>query len=486
MATPLPPNQAAFTLAEILAATGGQVVVPGAAAVTSISTDTRAVAGGACFVALRGEVHDGHVHLTAAAEKGAALALVDRDVIAPPGLAVVRVPDTLVALGDLARVHARRWRATGEGRKMVAITGSAGKTTTRTAITALLEVALGDAARIHSTRGNLNNRVGLPMVLFGLEPHHTVAVIEMGMNQAGEIAELCRIAEPEIGVLTLIAAAHTEGLGSLEAVADEKGGLLRALPQAGVAIGNGDDPRVLAQLERSRAGAHYRYGHAAGADRRITRREPVGLSLSRVRVGDVDFTTPLLGEAGALACAAAIVVLELALGGRASGELCTRAFAGADVGAGAGRLVPRIFAGDLAVIDDTYNANPASTCASIRAAAEIAHATGRRLLLVLGEMRELGPLAEEGHDEVGRAAASSAAAAVFTVGGGAASRIAARAAEGGLRAAHADRVEDVAALVRLDARPGDLVLVKGSRSIGTERVVAALALPLDRGQGSTA
>jgi UDP-N-acetylmuramoyl-tripeptide--D-alanyl-D-alanine ligase len=129
---------------------------------------------------------------------------------------------------------------------------------------------------------------------------------------------------------------------------------------------------------------------------------------------------------------------------------------------------------DVAVIDDTYNANPASTCASIQAAAEIARATGRRLLLVLGEMKELGALSAAGHDEVGRAAAASGAADVLAVGGGEAPRIAARAVEGGTRASHAARVEDVAALVTLRLRPGDLVLVKGSRSIGTERIVAAL------------
>jgi UDP-N-acetylmuramoyl-tripeptide--D-alanyl-D-alanine ligase len=474
MATPIPANHASFTVTEILEATGGELVVPGADAVTSVSTDTRAVTGGACFVALRGEVHDGHAHLAAAAEKGAALAVVDRDVAAPAGLAIVRVADTLVALGDLARLHTRRWRASGEGRKVVAITGSAGKTTTRIAVTALLQACLPEPAQVYSSRGNLNNRIGVPLVLFGLAPHHEVAVIEMGTNQPGEIGKLCWIAEPQIGVVTLIAAAHTEGLGSIEAVAEEKGELFRA-GSCSVVIGNGDDPRVRAALSRSSAAARHVYGHAPDAHRPILARQALGMELSRVRMEGVELTTPLLGEAGALACAAAIAVAELAFGAAVSGELCTRAFAGADVGAGAGRLVPRVLAGDVAVIDDTYNANPASTCASIRAAAEIARVTGRRLLLVLGEMRELGALAEEGHDEVGRAAAASEAAAVFSVGGGAAPRIAARAVEGGVRATHAERVDDVAVLVRLDARPGDLVLVKGSRSIGTERVVAALA-----------
>lgn len=484
MATPIPQNRAAFTRTEILEATSGELAFALALDhVIGVSTDSRAVTPGAAFVALRGEVHDGHAHLASAASRGASLAIVDREVEAPPGLAVLRVRDTLVALGDLARAHARRWRAGGDARRIVAITGSAGKTTTRIAITALLEEIAPAREGVHSARGNLNNRVGVPMVLLGLEPHHAVAVIELGMNRPGEIAELCRVAEPEVGVVTLIAAAHTEGVGSLDAVAHEKGALFRALPADGVAIGNADDARVRAQLARSAARRRYLYGRAPDADGRIVAREPVGMTSSRLRVGDLDFTTPLLGEAGALACAAAITVVARALGRRVDGAACAAAFARADVGAGAGRLSPRVFASGLAVIDDTYNANPASTCASIVAAREIARATSRRLVLVLGEMRELGAESAPGHDEVGRAAAASGAAEVFAVGGGEAARIAARAVEGGLRAAHAERVEDIAALVRLAARPGDLVLVKGSRSIGTERVVAALAQDHDRRQG---
>jgi UDP-N-acetylmuramoyl-tripeptide--D-alanyl-D-alanine ligase len=393
-------------------------------------------------------------------------------------MTLIRVASTLTALGDLGRAHARRWRASGEGRTIIGITGSAGKTTTRVAATALLDRLF--PGEIHAAQGNLNNRVGLPMVLFGLEPRHRAAVLELGMNQRGEIAELCRIAEPDAGVLTLIAAAHTEGLGSIDAVAAEKGALLDSLPAGGVAIGNGDDERVRQRLLALSVRRRHLYGRVEGADVRLTSREPLGLTLARVSVeragaGRVAFTTPLLGEAGALASAAAIAVAELVMGARVDDATCEQAFERARTPEGAGRLAPRVFASGLAVIDDTYNANPASTSASIRAAAEIARATGRRLVLVLGEMRELGPEAAPGHDEVGRAAAASGAAAVFAVGRGETPRIAARAAEGGIRASLAERVEDVAVLVKLAVQPGDLVLVKGSRSIGTERVVAALA-----------
>jgi UDP-N-acetylmuramoyl-tripeptide--D-alanyl-D-alanine ligase len=488
MGTPIPKNQASFTVAEILAATSGELVQAGADAVVGVSTDTRAIDPGACFVALRGEVHDGHAHLAAAAQRGAALALVERDVAQPAGMAVVRVRDTLTALGDLGRAHARRWRALGGRRVTIGITGSAGKTTTRVAIAALLEQLFPGA--VHGGRGNLNNRVGVPMVVLGLSEAQRYAVLEMGMNQPGEIAELCRIAEPEIGVVTLVAAAHTEGVGGIEGVAREKAALFLALPADGFAFGNADDQRVRAHLVRSPAVHRSLYGRFDGAAVRISAREPVGMEASRVTLsregGEVTFTAPLLGEAGALACAAAVAVAEIALGQHVDGALLTEAFSRADVGAGAGRLVPRVFPTGLAVIDDTYNANPASTCASIRAAAEIAAATKRRLLLVLGEMKELGVEAANGHDEVGRAAAASPAEYVFAVGGGESSRIALRVLEAGKRSGHATRVEDAAALVLAAARPDDLVLVKGSRSIGTERVVSALAAAHERAGGTSA
>jgi UDP-N-acetylmuramoyl-tripeptide--D-alanyl-D-alanine ligase len=481
MATPIPENRATFTLAEIVAETSGLLITPGpleeGSRVTGISTDSRKIGSGAAFVALRGKHHDGHAHLDAAAGAGASVALVEPGARAPAGLAVVEVPSTLSALGDLARAHARRWRAQGGGRTIIAITGSAGKTTTRIATAALLEGLR--PGRVHGASGNLNNRIGVPMVLFGLESAHDVAVIEMGMNRPGEIAELTRIAEPEVGIVTLIAAAHTELCGSIEGVAAEKGALFQALPENGVAIGNGDDARVREQLTASPSRRRHLYGRAPDADVRIVERKLLGIEKSKIRLdrkgrGEIDFTAPLLGEAGALACAAAVAVAEIALGERVQSELAAEAFARADLGAGEGRLVPRIFASGLAVIDDSYNGNPASTCASIAAAREIAELTGRRLVLVLGEMRELGADAISGHEEVGRAAARSGAAQIFTIGGEAA-RIAAAAATGGILAVFTNNVEDAIVLVIHTAREGDLILVKGSRSIGTERVVRALA-----------
>jgi UDP-N-acetylmuramoyl-tripeptide--D-alanyl-D-alanine ligase len=480
MGTPIPTNAARFSLAEILEATGGTVRAPGdlerAGTLSSVSTDTRTLASGALFVALRGEAFDAHDHLAAAAASGARAAIVERVVPAPAGLAIIEVKSSLDALGALGRVHARRWRALGGERRIVGVTGSAGKTTTRVAIRALLEQLR--PGEVLATRGNLNNRVGLPMVLFGLQETHRLAVVEMGMNQPGEIEALASVAEADAGVVTLVAAAHVEGVGSIEGVAHEKGALFRALSPAGIAIANGDDSRVMAEMERSPARRRVRYGRAEGLEVRVVAREPEGLTLSRVTIERPDgsrivFRTPLIGEAGALACAAAVAVVEGLLGEPVSGEVAEAAFGRADVGGGGGRLVPRLLGGDVAVIDDTYNANPASSCASIRTAAELARASGRRLVLVLGAMFELGHESERGHDEVGRAAAGSGAAEVFAVHGDA-RRISDRASASGLPARFYETSAEAAPAVVASVRPGDLLLVKGSRGVGTERVVRAL------------
>jgi len=479
MGTPIPQNRAYFQAGELLIATEGELVdgsVLRMGALSGVSTDTRTLEPGALFVALRGETFDGHDHLQAAAKAGARAALVERDVQAPEGLYLIRVRSTLDALGRLAKKHVANWRARGGERRIVGVTGSAGKTTTRVAISALLEQLR--PGEVLATRGNLNNRVGLPMVLLGLEEKHRLAVVEMGMNQPGEIEALASVAEADVGVVTLVAAAHVEGVGSIEGVAHEKGALFRALSPEGIAIANGDDPRVFAEMMRSPARRRLRYGTAEGADIRVVERKPEGLSLSRVTLERPDgsrtsFKTPLIGEAGALACAAAVAVAESRLGVRVSGETVEAAFARADVGGGGGRLVPRLLGGDVAVIDDSYNANPASSCASIRTAAELARASGRRLVLVLGAMFELGHESERGHDEVGRAAAASGAAEVFAVHGDA-RRISDLASASGLPARFYATSAEAAPAVVASVRPGDLLLVKGSRGVGTERVVRAL------------
>lgn len=487
MGTPIPLNAASFALKEILAITGGALVSPDAhdATIASISTDTRTLTPGSLFVALPGERFDGHDYLETAATNGARVALVERDVLAPAGLTLIRVKSTLAALGQLATAHLDRWKNLGGTRRIVAITGSAGKTTTRVAIGAMLGKIY--PGMVHATKGNLNNLVGLPMVVFELLPQHHFAVLEMGMNQPGEIAQLASIAKPDVAVVTLVAAAHVEGVGSIEGVAHEKGALYRALDATGVAIGNGDDERVTQHRHGSPAKQKISYGTKENVDLRIASREPEGLTASRVKLerrdgSSIEFVTPLIGEAGAYACAAAVAVAEAISGERMTSPIVEAAFGEAEVGGGAGRLLPRTLGQDVVVIDDSYNANPASAAASIRTAAELARAANRRLLLVLGAMYELGIEATNGHDHVGRVAGASGAAWVFAVAGDA-QRIADRAKEVGVQSKFFPTSAVAAPSVIEAVRPGDLVLVKGSRGVGTEKIVRELSLALGQPNG---
>ncbi|NOY89707.1 MAG: UDP-N-acetylmuramoyl-tripeptide--D-alanyl-D-alanine ligase, partial [Deltaproteobacteria bacterium] len=214
MATELPRCRARFLLSEIARVTGGQLVGEDLE-VRGVATDTRGMPEGALFVALRGPRFDGHRFVSEALEAGASAALVQDESALAPGQRAVLVADTLRALGDVAAFHRRRMDV-----QVVAITGSAGKTSTKELLADALAAGGRDVLR---TRGNLNNRIGLPLTLLALEPRHEIAVIEMGTSEPGEIARLTEIARPDVGVLTLVAAAHTEGLGSLEAVAAEKG-----------------------------------------------------------------------------------------------------------------------------------------------------------------------------------------------------------------------------------------------------------------------
>src|SRR5438105_292277 len=220
MATAIPPNRAPFTPEEIATATGGRLVRGGGPSV-GVFTDSRAVVHGAAFVAIGGERFDGHAFLAEVAGRGASALVVAKDG-APEGPAVVRVDDTRRALGQMGRAHREKWSAAG-ARLLVAITGSAGKTTTK----AVLAKVLGAAApgAVHASAGNLNNDIGVPMTLFGLASEHRYAVVEVGTNARGEIGNLAAIALPNVAVLTLVAAAHTEGLGTLDDVAREKGAL---------------------------------------------------------------------------------------------------------------------------------------------------------------------------------------------------------------------------------------------------------------------
>jgi UDP-N-acetylmuramoyl-tripeptide--D-alanyl-D-alanine ligase len=469
MATPIPANQARFTTRSIAEATGGAIVQGGAAASCGITTDSRAVVAGGAFVALRGETSDGHAFIEAAVQRGASVVVVERGRGASAqGADVVEVDDTLRAWGDLARGHLRAWRKTrGSTARVLAITGSAGKTTTKE----LCATILGAVSACLATRGNLNNRIGLPATAFCVEAGHTYAVLEAGMSMPGEIAELARIAEPDVAIVTNIGVAHAGGVGgALADVAREKGALFAGLAPGGVAIVNVDDRAAVERAEVSGAQTKIGFGRGAGARYRIESCESRGggeAYVVVVRDGErIEVELPILGEAAALDFAAALAAADAAL--RTPVAVATlRSIWFLPV---AGRGAVRRLGDDVLLVDDTYNANPASVRNALAGLAEIGRVESRRTVAVLGEMRELGAVAEAEHTAVGDALVSAGVALVIG-SGGLVDLALARAAEGGIETIRGTSTADAAQRAVAAIRPRDVVLVKGSRGVALERVV---------------
>lgn len=470
MATPLPPNEAAFSLADLVLVTGATVVREAARDFVGVSTDSRTISARNVFVALTGDRFDGHAHVAGALRQGASAAIVSRmqpDIeSAATRASILQVEDTRAALGALARAHRRRWARAGAARRVIAITGSAGKTTTRHAVASVLST-LGRS--VHASLGNLNNLIGAPMTLLALEDRHDTLVAEIGTNQRGEIAALASIVEPEVGVLTLVSEAHGEGLGSVWDIAQEKSDLFVALPQSGVAIANADDPSCRAALLRFGGGAVATYGADASASVRVVDRKVLSPTSSRLTLhvgGELVTTeTALAGVAGALACAAAVAVARAVVPLATSEELA-RAVALVPPNE-AGRLSASELDRGIVLVDDAYNANPASMIAGIEAAAEIARARSARLVLVLGEMRELGERGDALHRMVGRAAAAHATGPVFLVGG---PLVDALASEIGGAPQRFATDEGVFAALRQTIAGGDVVFLKASNSLRLHHV----------------
>ncbi|HEY5961944.1 MAG TPA: Mur ligase family protein, partial [Polyangiaceae bacterium] len=336
MAVAIPSNRASFDALEILRALGAEGSpsvqsdrIPGTC--TGVVTDSRGDVAGKLFVALNGENFDGHRYVGDVLSRGAFGAVVEQAIAGVDSRRLYRVPSTLNALGELAKAHRERWAG-----RVVTVGGSAGKTTTRSAISAVLETLC--PGRIHSTVGNLNNRIGVPMTLLGLEPHHELAVVEVGTNQSGEIAALARICQADLAVLTCIGLEHSLGLGDLAGVEAEEGHLFSHMRKPGQGIGYHDDARVMRQLRGVNAARIWSYGLDAAATHRILGREAIDGSRVHLRilrklgdrVSELSATTRLHGLPGALASAAAFAVAD-ALFASLDAELLARAL-DSDVG----------------------------------------------------------------------------------------------------------------------------------------------------------
>jgi UDP-N-acetylmuramoyl-tripeptide--D-alanyl-D-alanine ligase len=458
-----------LSLAEAAIGAGAVLEAPtsvshaGALMAEGYSIDSRTIGPGELFFAVRGERLDGHDFIAAALRRGAVGAVVARARVAALPDAVLAAPlliaeDPLTALQTLAAHVRRRW-----GRRVVAITGSAGKTTTKEATAA----ALGAGFNVLKSHGNLNNAFGLPLQLLRIEPEHDYAVIEMGMNHLGEIAALARIASPDWGVVTNVGMAHVENFPEGQSgIARAKFELVEALPASGVAFLNCDDPYV-SQFGRDFRGHAVYFGAGPCADPQVTEiaEDIHGLHL-KFRAGEREggLTLRLLGAHNASnAMAALAVALE----------------AGLDLDAALHALqalTPQDKRGQVieiagaTILNDSYNSNPEALRSMIRT---LASRPATRRILIGGEMLELGEHARALHEACGHAAAEAGLDLVAGVQGNA-EFLAMAACQGGVASLFLPDAEAAGRWLKQNLQPGDVVLVKGSRGVHLERAIAML------------
>ena len=458
---------------DVANATGGRLAQGEAGtAIGRVSIDSRSLEPGDFFVAIAGETFDGHRFVADAARRGAIGAMVHRpppavissdpDGTLPP--LVIEVEDTTRALQDLARDVRRRSGAT-----VVAITGSAGKTTTKEVVAEFLSARFP----VFRNKGNLNNHIGLPLSLLQLRSRPQIAVVELGMNHPGEISTLVGIAEPEVRVWTNVGDAHLGYFESADAIADAKAEILENAGSSHLLVVNANDPRIMEHARRF-AGRVISFGIDVDADVRATSVVHRGVEGMEALISaggrEVRLRTPLLGL-GNLANVLACIAVGLHFGVPLD-----------DMVARAATLAPAYHRGEVlrlpggvTLIDDSYNSSPAALG---RALETMATATGSaRKVGVLGEMLELGAFSEQLHREAGRRAAAAGLDLLIGVGGDAAAAMAAEAVRAGMPERcvwHVSSKEQAADLAQRHVRAGDLVLVKGSRGIGTDAVVERL------------
>jgi UDP-N-acetylmuramoyl-tripeptide--D-alanyl-D-alanine ligase len=432
-----------WTLDRVAAALGGGPAGP--APLAGVSTDTRTVTAGDLFVALAGETYDAHDFLSAAVERGAAAVVVSK--VAPArrlGVPVYVVPDTLVALGALGRYRRRAW-----GRPVIAVAGSNGKTTTKE----LLRAALGSTLTVHATTGNLNNQVGVPLTLLALPDDADIAVVEVGTNMPGEIALLRAIVEPDIAVMTSIGEEHLEGLGDLAGVLAEESAIFDGVP---LAVVPASQPEI---ADAARARAHAIIAAGLDASAHVLDDGRGELVFEGVRV-----TVPLRGEHNLRNAMLALVTA------RACGVSAERAAAGIAAMPAPSMRSAWVALGRATLINDAYNANPASARAAL--ALLDAVGAGRQRAVVLGTMRELGAGARALHDEI----AARALAGPYDVVAGVGEFAPALQAAGrdDPRVVTADDVDTLWPLLGPRLKPDAVILLKASRGMRLERLVPYL------------
>lgn len=419
-----------------------------------VSTDTRTLEGGELYIALRGPNFDGHDFVSQATAKGAMAIMVDHDMqLSVPQLIV---SDTRIAMGQLARY----WREKFEI-PVIAVTGSNGKTTVKEMLASILS-GLGE---VHATKGNLNNDFGVPLTLFKIGEQHKGAVIEMGANHAGEIAYLVEIARPDVAIITNAAAAHLEGFGSLQGVAKAKGEIYAGLSEDGIAIVNADDQFVSLWRDMIKPRQKIEFGleHDCDVSARFKPTVTGNEMVIKAPGGDIKCTLPLLGRhnvMNALAATAASLAIGLPTDVIQAGLEKMQPVPG--------RLQAKPGLHDSRIIDDTYNANPASVKAAIKVLIDF---SGEHFL-ALGDMGELGENEEELHRQVGLEAKQQGVNRLYTIG-----ELAKHAAnEFGEHAFSFEAQDSMVAALNNDLHKEATLLVKGSRRMHMERVVEALTI----------
>ncbi len=449
-----------ITLHEVIASTGGKCEYVGNPEFTGINTDTRTIKRGELFVALKGENFDGHAYTVKAVENGAAGVLVSREVEVPEGIPVIYVKNTLKGYQDIAHGYRVRFPKL----KVVAITGSNGKTSTKDMVAAVLSSQYS----IIKTQANFNNEIGLPLTLLSIQPDTEIAVVEMGMRGMGQIKVMCAIACPDVAVISNVGSTHVGELGSLDNIARAKSEILEDLPTDGYAVLNGDLPRVRAMEKKLHTGVSW-FGFNEDNDVRAEQIE-ITADGSRFicRMGEEteEFFIPQIGEHNVMNALSAIAV------GRYFGVKLNnikKALLGTVLTESRQEL---LHFGSYTVLNDAYNASPTSMEAAFATLARLKQSAQPpcRTIAVVADMLELGDTAAEAHRSVGRMAAKAKTDILLGYGPETKATVEAAAAEGVSACHFADRQGAADKLAEI-LQPGDIVLLKGSHSMQVSGII---------------